>query len=101
MTKAADDVLTERGRQQSVEGWTQSHDDLHTTGDLAKAAACYAIAASWPDSNRRSEGALPLGWPWEPEWFKPTTRRHDLVKAGALILAEIERLDRIEGARDD
>ena len=27
-------------------------------------------------------------------WFKPTTPRRDLVKAGALIIAEIERLDR-------
>jgi len=33
-------------------------------------------------------------WTWERAWWKPTTRRRDLVKAGALILAEIERLDR-------
>jgi hypothetical protein len=34
----------------------------------------------------------PGGWDWS--WFKPTTPRRDLVKAGALIVAEIERLDR-------
>ena len=96
MTKAADDVLAERERQKTVEGWTAEHDDKHNTGDLAKAAACYAVAASWPDSNRLSKGALPLGWPWDAEGFKSTTRRRDLVKAGALILAEIERIDRLE-----
>ena len=41
-------------------------------------------------------------WPWLSSWWKPSTNRRDLVKAGALILAEIERLDRAEkvGAAD-
>ena len=34
-------------------------------------------------------------WPWDPHWFKTSSRRRDLIKAGALILAEIERLDRM------
>jgi hypothetical protein len=34
------------------------------------------------------------GWPWDLKWWKPTTPRRDLVKAAALIVAEIERLDR-------
>jgi len=33
-------------------------------------------------------------WPWSPMWWRPTTQRRDLVKAGALIMAEIERIDR-------
>jgi len=33
-------------------------------------------------------------WPWGKEWWKPSDRRRDLVKAGALIAAEIDRLDR-------
>jgi hypothetical protein len=37
----------------------------------------------------------PDGWPWAPELWKPANARRDLVKAGALILAEIERLDRL------
>ena len=32
-------------------------------------------------------------WPYQWE-FKPADRRRELVKAGALILAEIERIDR-------
>ncbi|AFQ48272.1 hypothetical protein [Burkholderia cepacia] len=44
-----------------------------------------------------SAGHAPAWWPktWEPSWSKPTTPRRNLVKAGALILAELERLDRV------
>lgn len=47
----------------------------------------------------RTARAIPRQWPftWWLDWWKPTTYRRDLVKAGALILAEIERLDRREG----
>lgn len=83
-TGAARDVLEERRRQVSAEGWTPEHDDQHKTGELAKAATCYAsvypLAASY--------------WPWDLKWWKPSDRRRNLVKAAALILAEIERLDR-------
>lgn len=78
---AARDVLAERERQKAVEGWTPAHDDGHTDNELSRAAACYAIG----------NAAL---WPWSMRWWKPTDRRRDLVKAGALVLAEIERLDR-------
>jgi len=86
-TGAARDVLAERRRQIEAEGWTPEHDDEHSTQELAFAAACYATA---------DEGdAPPAVWPWHLSWWKPTDRRHNLVKAGALILAEIERLDRM------
>lgn len=38
-------------------------------------------------------------WPWSREWWKPKNPRRDLVKAGALIVAEIERLDRLEAQK--
>lgn len=41
-----------------------------------------------------SQDDPPRNWPWHRVWWKPSTRRRNLVKAGALILAEIERLDR-------
>lgn len=85
---AAHDVLAERKRQQSAEGWTPDHDDHYTAGELAAAAACYAYFG-WMRTGR-----APTEWPWASEWWKPSDRRRDLVKAGALILAEIERLDR-------
>jgi hypothetical protein len=87
---AARDVLAERQRQVDAEGWTSEHDDEHSSGDIATAAACYAASAGgvpWSDD-------VPSFWPWADEWWKPTTARRDLVKAGALILAEIERIDR-------
>jgi hypothetical protein len=33
-------------------------------------------------------------WPWHDDWWKPKDRRRDLIRAAALIVAEIERLDR-------
>ena len=90
-TKAAQDVLAERRRQVESEGWTPEHDDEHASGALADAAACYAV---FPVAGTE----LPKGyyslWPWDRGWWKPKDRRSNLVKAGALILAEIERLDR-------
>lgn len=91
-TQAATDVLTERRRQIDGEGWTSAHDDEYLLpGSLAEAAACYAISSV---SVAERKKAAPHGWPWAIKWWKPTTPRRDLVKAGALILAEIERLDR-------
>jgi hypothetical protein len=84
------DVLAERQRQISEEGWTPEHDDAAQAGDLANAAACYAMTDPVMDPDRPA----PVDWPWSAKWWKPTTPRRDLVKAGALILAEIERLDR-------
>ena len=98
-TAAASDVLAERQRQMAVEGWTPEGDDDHTDGELPRAASCYALM-SWREEclsdgeYTASQKAIPHHWPWDPAWWKPTDPRRDLVKAGALILAEIERLDR-------
>ncbi|MFU2817977.1 hypothetical protein ACM7N9_29540 [Pseudomonas aeruginosa] len=84
------DVQAERRRQVEAEGWTPEHDDAHDTGALASAAGCYAMFSL----------AYPAGdpsrfWPWDKSWWKPSPDgRRNMVKAGALILAEIERLDR-------
>ncbi|MFD3300295.1 hypothetical protein [Aquipseudomonas alcaligenes] len=86
---AVRDVLAERNRQITAEGWTPEHDDEHDDGQIADAAACYALtAAGWSTYAARER------WPWSLEWWKPSTPRRDLIKAGALVLAEIERLDR-------
>jgi hypothetical protein len=99
-TAAARDVLAERLRQIQAEGWCAAYDDTHTNGELAFAAACYAEEAGTAslDPNGRGDcpvhGWAPEMWPFRPSWWKPEGRRRTLVKAGALILAEIERLDR-------
>ena len=92
-TAATADVLAERKRQVIAEGWTPGHDDEYEHGELADAAGCYALSSELFDCA----GEPPRPWPWPDEWWKPTNRRRDLVKAGALILAEIERLDRAAG----
>lgn len=96
--KAADDVLAERRRQVEAEGWTPEHDDEHNNGEMAIAAACYALNATDDSDGPEIRFVGAELWPWADEWWKPTNPRRDLVKAAALILAEIERIDRIPAA---
>ncbi len=87
-------IFEERIRQKSVEGWSDAHDDTHQDGQMLKAAVIYFLhgtnkAAPIPPKHRK-----PIGWPWAPEWWKPKDRTSNLVRAGALAMAEIERLKR-------
>ena len=79
------DVIAERQRQQSVEGFSTEQDDTYTGGELAGAAISYITPFEamtyWPAD-------------WHDNSFKPTNERRNLVKAAALIIAEIERIDR-------
>lgn len=86
---ALDDIAAERQRQRAVEGWSLGHDDAHRNGVMARAAAAYAISSF--DGNSGWARSI---WPWDWDWWKPKDARRDLVRAGALIVAEIERLDR-------
>ncbi|MGR6465419.1 hypothetical protein [Rhizobium sp. PAMB 3182] len=100
LSAAEVDILDERRRQIEDEGFKAEHDDWHGKGELALAAGAYCESAARPRLLARKEGAafaIPKLWPlsWDLKWWKPTDKRRDLVKAGALIIAEIERLDRI------
>lgn len=86
-------VWRERMRQISTEEFSRERDDQYENGELSAAASAYAAKAIYVSANRENAPSL---WPWSPKWWKPSTPRRDLVKAGALILAEIERLDRAE-----
>jgi len=104
MTPAALAVLSERQRQVLKEGWTFAHDDAdHDDGMLAAAGAAYTLAAAdklcpYSQGDGGFDDKPPPSWPGNWQW-KPSDPRRMLVKAGALILAEIERLDRaIEAA---
>lgn len=94
------DISAERQRQVDEEGWTEEHDDQHRNGEMARAAAAYCESAARPKLFARRPGAaftVPMSWPvaWDRSWWKPTSSRRDLVKAGALIVAEIKRIDRL------
>lgn len=91
MPNALELIAAERRRQIEAEGWTPEHDDEHDDHQLSQAAACYALGV--PAAVGMDGARVPL-WPWSREWWKPTDRVRDLVKAGALIVAEIERLQR-------
>lgn len=91
-------ITAERQRQIEVEGWTPEHDDA-SGGAMALAAASYAMHSVRSPKGRAEwwETSTWLKvWPWSRDWWKPTNPRRDLVKAGALIAAEIDRLDRLD-----
>lgn len=80
-------MLLERGRQVVELGYDSSHDDAHVGGELAAAAACYAVAGNVCVDGR----AL---WPW-PDTTVPTQAMPELRRlaiAGALIVGEMARL---------
>lgn len=84
-------IAEERKRQIEVEGWTPEHDSNHNCGQLSDAAICYAMRGYW---KKRLSTWFAVIWPFGIEWYKPSEndRVRDLVKAGALIAAEIDRL---------
>ena len=101
-------IAAERQRQIDAEGWTPEHDDDHANAELSAAAAEYLRVAhmavrygdppnAWPDPVPYGRGGR---WPWHPDWWKPSDDPiRNLVKAGALIAAEIDRLQREQDGR--
>lgn len=87
------EISQERTRQVREEGYSPEHDDIHDNAELATAAACYCRdnCGMWPWDHIPDDLDLSNGG-----WPAYDVRRHQLVKAGALIVAEIERLDRLE-----
>jgi hypothetical protein len=92
----AEMIARERRRQIEGEGWTDEHDSNYRRGELSAAAASYAMAASAQVMFRRdtmSDITPPSQWPWTAEWWKLSDDPvRTLTKAGALIAAEIDRL---------
>jgi hypothetical protein len=99
---AIEEVAAERKRQRTKERWSLAHDDGHDDGSLAAAAACYAhparifIAEQLAGRAYQTYTSYRDAWPesWAGRWWKPKSRRRNLVRAAALIIAEIERIDR-------
>lgn len=87
-------IKEERLRQVTAEGYSPKHDDQHDNQQLQRAAESYYLSASMHAVGFQSFHP-PDGWPWEKEWWKPSNPVRDLTKAGALWLAEIDRMKRL------
>jgi|GEM_PF-5624672 len=96
-------IAAERQRQIDQEGWTAKHDDQWEDGELVKAAISYLVATDDEASNfTKTRESFSLSfWPWELRWWKPKTRRENLIRAGALIAAELDRIERAGPGADD
>jgi hypothetical protein len=91
-------IATERKRQIDEEGWSESHDDLLDRFQLSNAAIAYL--------NPSNSNHVRRFWPFDWKWWKPVhasmgvpyeiAQMKNLVKAGALIAAEIDRLERVK-----
>jgi len=79
-------IFDERARQEAEEGYNDRHDSEWIHGELADAAIAYLL------HGRNYKHQLPNFWPWDIAVFKPKDRIKNLVRAGALIAAEIDRL---------
>lgn len=100
------DVINERQRQINQEFYSTENDDEYKQNELLRAAVCYAenvVRRGWvfdsnfgPDVYQEEE--VPDLWPWDIDFWKPKNPRRDLVRAAALLIAEIERIDRSTGA---
>lgn len=88
------EIAAERSRQIEAEGWSPEHDDLYERHELVRAAETYLEAGRLEAITAAGLTRLLAKWPWAASWFKPRDPRRNLVKAAALIVAEIERLDR-------
>lgn len=90
------EIAAERQRQIYDECFTHEMDDCYVGGELAAAASAYAYRARCETANRIDHLSLSHLWPndWQKHWWKTATPRRMLVKAAAMLVAEIERIDR-------
>lgn len=84
-------IARERSRQVKEEGFDDDHDARWNNRQLALAGYCY-LARYLGRSNPAIETLVPNDWPFDSERWKPSDNVRTLVKAGALIAAEIDRL---------
>jgi hypothetical protein len=97
-----DEILAERLRQIFGECRTSEQDDKYTNQELLAAACCFATYARersdlYIEGREQSyrRGVVPQDWPWPTTWWKPHSPKRDLVRAGALIAAELDRYNRL------
>lgn len=91
ISQGASLISEERERHFTEEGWTIKDDIAYNSPyKLIHAAICYATPAD--DRALNHDESMPYNWPFKPSWWRPTPndRVKELVKAGALIAAQID-----------
>lgn len=104
MKNGLEHISEERKRQQEDLKWTPENDDRYINNELGNAATAYLLAN---DLEIVSEDPMKnvtisvmmrrdMFWPFKDYSFKPSPedRVKELAKAGALIAAEIDRINR-------
>lgn len=97
ITTGAALIHLERERQIKKEGWTPEHDAQHTSFELINAACAYLVISREREFNhpeipdQLDTHLAAVLWPWNEEYFKPQSSLRNLIRAGALIAAEIDR----------
>lgn len=96
-------MVVERERQITAEGFEPGHDEEHPEGELALAGILYAAFTldDPPVDLSQTDRTCPTVWPMSEEWWKPKDRLRDLVRAGALIAADADRDVRARRLRRD
>jgi len=91
------DEIAAKRQHQISKGYDAAHDDQHAGGEIALGAAAYAMSAAKHPGPGKTQTPVwvPPVWPWDREQFSPREPRDDLIDAAAMIVAEIERLDRL------
>lgn len=88
-------ILLERIKQ--TEAFMFKYEGTFKEGELAAAAACYAMSHVKYDKPYHDPEQMPSLWPWHANLWTPSkSAKQNLFIAGALILAELERLHRLE-----
>lgn len=104
--RVIDEIQHERNRQR--DRWGDAHDDQHEDGSLAAAAICYIENEPiFVLRDSATSYTFQDPWPWDggdprceggsnvPAYGYRNYRK-SLVQAAALLVAEVERLDRAE-----
>lgn len=90
-------IAIEREKLIMLAGFDSLHDDQQLQSELVMAANSYALNAIASDEERtRFEAAAPPAWPLDVDRWQPGDRKQDLIRAAALLVAEIERLNRLK-----
>jgi len=93
-TSAYEMIKEERWRQIHEEHRTAEIDDHHIKCELLLAATTYENCIYTKEIH--GEIVAAITWPWHKKWFKPKNHVANLVRAGALVEAEIDRINRIK-----